>query len=257
MFVTPKDLSDTFIKICDYSIYSFQSQIKNGFITFRGGHRAGFCGTAITDNQKITNIRNISSINIRIAKEVKGSADEIMKILGTNPSGTLLVGPPASGKTTLLRDISRRLSNGEISSIRKVTIVDERGEIGAVYQGIPQCDIGFCDIMDGYPKGIGILQAIRVLSPDIIVCDEVGSESEVNSIEESLNAGVGIISSIHSGSIDELLNRKQGKRLLNSGAFKRVILLDNKDIPGKIKDVYKVDELNVKNFRNANDNSSR
>lgn len=251
LFASPVDIDETFKNICDYSLYSYQNQIKNGYITFRGGHRAGICGTAIVQGDSIINIKNISSINIRIAKEVKNSADEILRVLDENLDGMLIVGPPSSGKTTLLRDLSRSLSkivlkkNNKKQKHIKVTIVDERGEIGAVHQGLPQCDIGLCDILDGYPKGIGILQAIRVLSPDVIICDEVGSESDVKSIEESLNAGVSVICSIHASSVQELLRKKQAKRLIETGAFNKIVFLENQNNPGKIKEVIEVGDLCV------------
>lgn len=228
LFVEPMDISETIKAICSYSIYSYQNQIKNGFITLRGGHRAGICGTAVINGSEITNIRDISSINIRIAKEVKNCSKQIIRRLGSNISRTIIAGPPSSGKTTFLRDISRKLSIGEYGNPKKVSIIDERGEIAAVYRGVPQCDIGMCDVLNSYPKGIGIMQAIRALSPDIIICDEIGSGSEIPMIEEGLNSGVGIIASIHVGSIDELSNKKQIITLLKTHAFKKIILLNSK-----------------------------
>lgn len=226
-FVTPIDIGETIKIICSYSIYSYQNQIKNGFITLRGGHRAGICGTAVINGNEITNIRDISSINIRIAKEVRDCSEQMIRKLGSDINHTIIAGPPSSGKTTFLRDISRKLSLGEYGIPKKISIIDERGEIAAVYRGIPQCDVGMCDVLNGYPKDIGIMQAIRVLSPDIIICDEIGTGAEVSLIAEGLNAGVGVIASIHAGNIEELSNKKQIQMLVKTKAFKKIILLNN------------------------------
>lgn len=226
LYAIPSDISEIIKIICSYSIYSYQNQIKNGFITLRGGHRAGICGTAIINGAEITNIRDISSINIRIAKEIKGCSEKILKKISFDPKGTLIAGPPSSGKTTILRDLARNLSLIQNNKIKKVAIIDERSEIAAVYQGIPQVDIGMCDVLNGYPKGIGILQAVRLLSPDIVICDEIGLISEIQTIEKGLKAGAEIIASVHLGSKKDLLKRNQIKTLIATGAFQNIILLN-------------------------------
>ena len=180
--VSQKELADSFLSLCRYSVFSKQSSIKNGFITVAGGHRAGLCGTAIVqEGGEISGIRDISSINLRIAREVTGSAQALLQAFADQPGGMLLVGPPASGKTTLLRDMARQLSLGDEKlrlQARKVAVVDERGELAGTFGGAAQNNLGLCDILDGYPKGIGIEQAVRSLSPDVIVCDEVGNMQE-------------------------------------------------------------------------------
>lgn len=226
LYAIPSDISEIVKIICSYSIYSYQNQIKNGFITLRGGHRAGICGTAIVNDTQISNIRDISSINIRIAKEIKGCCEKILEKISFNPKGTLIAGPPSSGKTTILRDLARKLSLMKNNKIKKVAVVDERGEIGAVYQGIPQVDIGLCDVLNGYPKGVGIVQAVRLFSPDIIICDEIGLVSEIQAIEEGLNAGVEIIASVHLGNKTDIWKRKQVKSLIATGAFQNIVILN-------------------------------
>ncbi len=237
--VSQNDILETFKILCNFSIYSFQNQIKNNFITLKGGHRVGICGTAIIDGEKIINISDISSMNFRISKEIIGCSDKIFEKLGLNLGGTLIVGPPASGKTTILRDIARKLSNTyENGKLIKVSIVDERREIAAVYQGVPQKDVGFSDILNGFIKSEGIMRALRTLSPRIIICDEIGNSEDADAIRKSLNCGVGIIASIHAESAEEISKSEKVKNILNSGAIKNVVLLDK----GKIKEIFEVEQ---------------
>ncbi len=240
---TKEDIFETFKNMCCYSIYSYQNEIKNGYITIKGGHRVGICGTAVFNNKEITNIKDISSLNIRIAREVPNIAKNLIRDLDKGNIGALIVGPPSCGKTTVLRDIARLLSNGELGFMKRVCVVDERGEIAGVFSGECQNDLGFCDIFNGYPKGEGIMQAIRSMSPEVIVFDEVSTDSDIKSIKEGLNAGVCIISSIHAGSIEDLINRKQFSDLINTGAFKKIVMHENREKPGYIKKIYEVGEI--------------
>lgn len=241
LYVKPNEIAQSFHNICNYSIYSYQNEIKNGFITMNGGHRVGICATAVINNSEITTVKDVSSLNIRVAREMPGAADELIYKLGDSISGLLIVGPPSCGKTTLLRDLSRQLS----LKLVKVCVVDERGEIGAVCGGVCQNDLGLCDILTGYPKGRGILQAVRCLSPDIIICDELGSNSEIEAVEEGLNAGVGIIASVHASSMEELRRRVQIKKIIATGAFQRVALMGNRNEPGALKGIYRIGDINA------------
>lgn len=237
-----KDIMECFKNICCYSVYSHQRELIEGYVTIKGGHRVGLCGTAVVNNGNITGIKDISSLNIRIAREIKGSANQIIDLLGYDEiiKGLLIIGAPSSGKTTILRDLSRQLSlNGKF----KVVVVDERSEIGSVWSGINQNDNGLSDILDGYPKGQGIIQAIRVLSPDIIICDEVGTVSEISAIEEGLNAGVGIITTAHASTISDIKNRKQIQMLLSTGAFKNMVILKNRNKPCQIDRILTKEQL--------------
>jgi len=251
------DIDESFRNVCNYSIYSHQNEIKNGYITLSGGHRVGISGSAVFHEGTITGMRDISSINIRVAREITGAADEIFHVLKNDlSSGLLLVGAPASGKTTLLRDIARQISSGICGDIKKVTVVDERGELAGTYMGMAQNDLGVCsDVLDGYPKAEGIMQAIRSLSPEFIICDELGGNDEVSAVEQGLNAGVSMISSIHAGSIDELLKRKQAVALIKTGAFGSVVMLNGHETPGKIAGIYKAGDLLVKIRRGTDSNS--
>lgn len=229
--VNQKDINDIFHNICNYSVYSRQNEIKNGFVTMQGGHRAGICGTAVIENEKINNIRDISSINIRIAREHKGSGKEILNKVNTDSGGLLICGSPCSGKTTVLRDIARLLS---YEYGKKVSIVDERGEIAGTVKGVFQNDIGLCDILDGYSKGEGIIQSIRSMSPDVVICDEIGGFDDTKAILQSSNSGVTFIATVHCKNSKELVKKPFIKELIKSNVFEKAVFLQGRQKAGKI-----------------------
>ncbi|GMB10548.1 MAG: stage III sporulation protein AA [Candidatus Improbicoccus devescovinae] len=249
MILNSFDIQENLRNLCNFSVYMFQSQIKLGFLTLRGGHRVGICGTAIIVNKEIINISEVSSINLRISREVLGSSDKILEKLGENLGGTLIAGPPASGKTTILRDIARKLSTQNTNKITKIVIIDQRREIAACYQGSPQHDIGFSDVLSGFSKNVGIMQAIRTLSPNYIICDEIGTKSDVDAICECLNSGVGIIASAHAFTAEELTHSQRLNLIFKSGAFNNVVLLDSRNAPGNVKNIYGVENFYDKTSR--------
>ncbi len=240
LIATQSDICESFQNLCCYSVYSKQSEINNGFITLKGGHRAGICGTAVYNENKITSIRDISSINLRIAKEFKGVSEKLLSRIDLNKGGVLICGAPSCGKTTLLRDIARVLST---EKGLKVCVVDERGELGGAYLGVSQNDLGLCDVLNGYRKADGIMQAVRSLSPNVIVCDEIGTDNEAEKIKECLNSGVSVVASIHCSNIDELLSKPQSSRLISTGAFEYIVFLSDRKAPGVIKELYRLEEL--------------
>lgn len=235
-----RDMTDIFHNICNYSVYSRQNEIKNGFVTMQGGNRAGICGTAVIENEKISNIRDISSINIRISREHKGSADEILKNIKNLTGGVLICGSPCSGKTTILRDIARNLS---INYDKKISIVDERGEIAGTVRGVSQNDIGMCDILDGYSKADGIVQSIRSMSPDIVICDEIGGMDDVKAILQSANSGVSFIATVHAKNSKELIKKPFIKELIKSNVFEKAVFLQSRKNAGKISEIKICQEL--------------
>jgi len=229
--VTKADIEESFRIICGYSVHTHQNEICNGFITLKGGHRAGLCGTAVTDGKGISSLKDISSINLRIARQIVGAAESILPSWVINDKRSLIIaGPPCSGKTTLLRDVARRLS----LQGKRVSVVDERGELCAVYQGVPQNDLGnCCDVLNSYPKAVGVMTALRVMSPEVIVCDEIGGFEEAQEIKSGLNCGVRFILTAHCYDLESLVSRPQVKALLDSGEFGCVAFLQGGKLIGQ------------------------
>ena len=247
--VTKEDLDQTFQIICKYSIHSFMDDIKKGFVTLRGGHRVGIVGKAIVENGSIENIKHISSLNIRISREVKNCSDKVMNHIiksSTKINNTIIISPPQCGKTTLLRDIVRNLSSGSEQFNFKgvnVALIDERNEIAGSYLGMPQMDVGIrTDIIETCPKDVGIMMVLRSMSPNVIVTDEIGTEKDIKSLYTALNGGVGLITTVHGDSMEDIRNRKELNSLLDEELFKKVILLSAKKGPGTVEKIYDLQE---------------
>jgi stage III sporulation protein AA len=245
--VTREDIIRTIAAVSDNSLYAFEEEIRKGFITIAGGHRVGLAGQVVLHNDmQIKSIKEFSSICIRIAREIKDCSKSIINKLygpGDRVLNTLLVSPPRCGKTTLLRDIARQLSMGNDKHQGKnVVIIDERSELAGSYLGIPQLDVGpRTDVLDGCPKALGMIMAIRSMSPDVLITDELGRQEDVEAVREAVNAGVSIISSIHAGSRQELYNRPIMKELINSQAFTNIIMLSRRKGPGSIEEIIRWD----------------
>lgn len=249
--VKDQHIRDTFQLISNYSIYAYTEEIRNGYITIKGGHRVGIGGKIIYGSRGIETITDISSLNIRIGREKIGISNNIIPYLLKNPNilyNTLIVSAPQCGKTTLLRDIIRNLSNGDFSQNKtgfKVSVIDERSEIAGMYQGMPQNDIGLrTDVLDACMKSDGIIMAIRSMSPDIIAVDEIGSIKDVEAIHEALKAGIKLIATIHGSSLKEIMGKPSMKELFKEKVFERIILLDRSKGVGTINKI--VDGFNFK-----------
>ena len=232
-----KDELDTiFLNLCNRSVYAHEGEIREGFIPMPYGNRAGICGT-FTDNG---NFKDISSLNIRIAGQIKGCAEEVFKEFD---GGMLIAGPPGSGKTTMLRDLTRLLARKN-----RVAVVDSRGELSGSSMGHSFNDLGEnTDILMIKNKALGIEIAVRTLYPDIVVFDEIGTDSELSGVKNSLNAGVSVITTAHIGEEDDLMRRSVTKELLFSGAISKVVLLSPHEL-GRVK-ILKTSEIkNEVNF---------
>lgn len=231
IMVTQRDVFDTFQNICNYSIYSRQNEINSGFVTIKGGHRAGICGTAVVSDGQITNVKNVSSLNIRIAREIHDCSNSIFNRVDVS-KGVLICGAPCSGKTTLIRDYARKLSY-----TYKVSVIDERNELSATINGVAQNDIGLCDVFDNYVKSEAITHAVRNMSPDIVVCDEIATIADVESVQYCVNCGVSFIATMHCSDIDSLLKRDYAKKILSTCAFNTIVFLNSRHNVGQIKDI--------------------
>lgn len=241
---TEDDMKKILNKMSGYSIYAVEEELRQGYVTIKGGHRIGICGECVMEGLKVKTIKNISSINIRVCKEIIGCSNKLMKniIFKNRVLNTIIISPPKCGKTTILRDITRNLSNGirEIGLVgKKISVIDERSEIGACANGVPQMDIGIrTDIMDNCPKSIGIMMAIRSMAPEVIICDEIGTYEDMKSVLMAVNCGVNIITTIHGFGIEDLYNRDVFKDITQNNVFEKAIILDSTKGAGSVKYIY-------------------
>lgn len=227
--------------LCEKSIYSYQNEICNGYITLPKGHRVGITGEVVIKDGKVSNINYISSINFRIARQILGVSNPFLKyiidIKNNTIYNTLIVSPPGAGKTTLLRDIVRNISNGISQTTFKgltIGVVDERGEIAAMYKGEIQNDLGIrTDVLNNIPKSIGMSMLIRSMSPKIIVADEIGTKEDVESILQATCCGIKGIFTAHGKEVQDLISNPQLKILIERYIFERIIFLSTqtKGIP--------------------------
>lgn len=231
--VTAEDMRRTFEFVTGSSLHTVLHELRGGFVTISGGHRVGVCGKVVMENGEVSTIRDISSLNFRIAHQVTGCADEVIKEIagGGRVKSTIIISPPSCGKTTMLRDIARQLSNGVESlgfSGVKVGVVDERSEICAMYRGVMQNDVGMrTDVLDSCPKHIGINLMLRSMSPNVIITDELLTDRDVDAVMTAHNTGVAVIASVHGESVEQVKEKPVFSRLFSEGVFSLAIMLSN------------------------------
>lgn len=244
--VNADDIKQILVKISNYSLYAYEEEIKQGYITIKGGHRIGIAGECVIVNGAIRTIKNIASLNIRICREVIGSSDKVMRYIVNDNSiyNTLIVSPPKCGKTTILRDIARNISTGmNLINLegKKVSIIDERSEIAACFNGVPQMNVGVrSDVLDNCLKREGMLMAIRSLSPEVLICDEIGTKGDIEALLMAFNSGVNIVVTLHGFNIDDIYKRKVFKELLDNSILDRIVILSNRNGVGTIDNIYEV-----------------
>lgn len=242
--VNEEDVARTVGLVTGSSLYAVEDELRQGFVTVVGGHRVGLCGRVVTEGGKVQTMKYLSGVNFRISREVRGAADRVLPLVISGPRTifhTMILSPPRCGKTTLLRDLVRQISNGVPGfSFTGLTVgvVDERSEIGGCYRGVPQRDLGRrTDVLDACPKAAGMMMVLRALSPDVIATDEIGRREDVEALEEMLNAGVKILVTAHAASIEDLRGRPVLRYLLRRRIIERFIILGYVNGPGVVRSV--------------------
>lgn len=239
-----EELEQILKHLCQYSIYAFADEIRQGFLTIQGGHRVGLSGQVILEgDSKVRNLKYIRYLNIRMAHEIKGVSDAILPHL-YNKSGqvlnTLLISPPGCGKTTMLRDMIRNLSDGtKYGKGVNVSVVDERSEIAGCYLGVAQNDVGIrTDVLDGCPKREGMMMLIRAMAPQVLAVDELGNEDDIQALQMASGCGCKLIATVHGGSMEEIKHKKYMRNVIEDGMFDRYLVLTKHNGRCEVEGIY-------------------
>ena len=226
--VTGRDLETVLELASASSVHTVMEQIKNGFVAVEGGHRLGLCGAGVMEGGRLVNVRELSSLSLRVAREFKGLSKEVLpKLWGVHGlESTLILSPPGGGKTTLLRDLIRAISSGEGCPPRRVGVADERGELAAVAGGTPTLDVGpRTDVMSGCPKEVGLMTLLRGMNPQVLAVDEVTAAEDVAAMSQAAGCGVTLLATANGGTLADLDRRPLYRELMAQGVFGRLVLI--------------------------------
>ena len=224
--VTQQELEQLLELASRASVHAVLDQLSRGYLTVQGGHRVGLCGTVALEDGAVRTIRKLSSAAVRVARQFPGAAEEVLPSLleSGRLESALILAPPGLGKTTLLRDLVRAVSAGEGAPPRRVGVADERGEIAALFDGVPQLDVGpRTDVMEGCPKAWGLMTLLRGMNPQVLAVDEITAPEDVAALMSAAGCGVTLLATAHGAGREDLSRRKLYRGLLEEGVFRRLV----------------------------------
>ena len=229
--VEPEDLEQLLERATRASVHSVLEQLREGFVTIEGGHRIGFCGTTVVEQGRVTFLKELSSASIRLARQLLGIASSVAPRLFDEDSlqSTLILAPPGAGKTSLMRDLIRMISEGEGVPAMRVGVVDPRGELGAAFQGRMQMDLGRrTDLLNACPKAQGLLMLLRGMNPQVLAVDEITAPEDVQAVRDAAGCGAALLATVHGRNREDLKRRELYRALIHLGVFRRLVTIDGR-----------------------------
>lgn len=239
--IKKEELREILAYLSNYSLYAYEEELSRGFLSLPGGHRVGIVGRTVLQEGRVKTVTEVSSLNLRFAHEVRGCADRLLPYLRAEERlmSTLIASAPGHGKTTLLRDLIRQISDGyDGYPGLTVGVVDERSEIAGTFRGLPGNDVGMrTDVLDGCPKAEGMMMLIRSMAPKAVAVDEIGSRGDTEALLSAMNCGCVLFSTVHGSSMEELLGKPVLREMIDLGLFERYVFLDGSRKPGRIRQI--------------------